>query len=271
MKLGLLSLVVTVIDFCAGAGECRVGRPPTRTVRVVATLRRFLREGSPWRSLTASAGLASGATLRRRLRAWAAEGRLQKAHAVLVRLLRGNPDLIFDSCSVRAKRGGDLAGPNPTDRGKRGTKYHVAVDGDGVPVACVATAANVNDTVLFERLFLVAFAVLVDGRQRLFPAPGVPDEVVGVGGPDRTASNPGTSRLAAALGRYPRAGSIPLRSSLSSPTSASRRQPLGQWVAQRRSSARRGRTSARRRMRWAAHGPGRPGRGVSPRAGAPSA
>ena len=61
--------------------------------------------------------------------------------------------------SVRAKRGGDLTGPNPTDRGKRGTKYHVAVTGDGVPVACAATAANVNDTVLFERLFLTAFAV----------------------------------------------------------------------------------------------------------------
>ena len=43
-------------------------------------------------------------------------------------MLRGDPDLILDSCSVRAKRGGDLTGPNPTDRGKRGTKYHY-VDG----------------------------------------------------------------------------------------------------------------------------------------------
>src|SRR3954469_22180537 len=75
-------------------------------------------------------------------------------------MLRGNPDLILDSCSVRAKRGGDLTGPNPTDRGKRGTKYHIATTGDGVPVACAATAANVNDTLLFERLFLMAFAVL---------------------------------------------------------------------------------------------------------------
>jgi hypothetical protein len=29
----------------------------------------------------------------------------------------------------------------------------VAVTGDGLPVACATTAANVNDTVLFERLF----------------------------------------------------------------------------------------------------------------------
>jgi hypothetical protein len=30
-------------------------------------------------------------------------------------------DIVVDSCSVRAKHGGDLTGPNPTDRGKRGT------------------------------------------------------------------------------------------------------------------------------------------------------
>ena len=74
--------------------------------------------------------------------------------------LRGNPTLILDSCSVRAKRGNDLTGPNPTDRSKKGTKYHVAVNEDGVSVACTATAANVNDTVLFERLFLAASAVM---------------------------------------------------------------------------------------------------------------
>jgi transposase len=75
-------------------------------------------------------------------------------------MLRGHPDLILDSCSVRAKRGGDLTGPNPTDRGKRGTRYHVAGDGDGKPVACLATAANVNDAIVFKRLFLAAFAVM---------------------------------------------------------------------------------------------------------------
>ena len=91
---------------------------------------------------------------------WAQTGLLAQVHAVLVGMLRGHPDLILDSCSVRAKRGGDLTGPNPTDRAKRGTKYSVAVDGDGVPVACVATAAHVNDTLVVERLFLAADAVM---------------------------------------------------------------------------------------------------------------
>src|SRR3954451_9772292 len=115
------------------------------------TLRQFLREGTPWRSLTATTGKGSGSGFRRHLEQWAHLGVLAQVHAVLVGMLRGDP--ILDTCSVRAKRGGDLT--DPTDRGKRGTKYHIA--GDGVPVA---TAANVNDTLVFERLFLAAFAVM---------------------------------------------------------------------------------------------------------------
>jgi transposase len=127
---------------------------------VLATLHRFLRQGTPWRGLSATESEASGSTLRRWLERWAETGLLVQTHAMLVGMLRGHPDLILDTCSVRAKRGGDLTGPNPTDRAKRGTKYHVAVDGRGVPVACAATAANVNDTLVFERLFLSAFAVV---------------------------------------------------------------------------------------------------------------
>jgi transposase len=160
MDFRLLHLIATVIDACDQRPSRGPGHPPSETIRVVATLRRFLREGTPWRSLSATPDQASGATLRRCLRRWAERGLLAKVHALLIGMLRGHPDLILDTCSVRAKRGGDLTGPNPTDRGKRGTKYHIATDGDGMPVACLATAANVNDTLLFERLFLAAFAVM---------------------------------------------------------------------------------------------------------------
>ena len=60
---------------------------------------------------------ASGSTLRRAFERWARTGLLRKVHALLVAMLRGDPTLILDSCLVRAKRGGDLTGPNPTDRG----------------------------------------------------------------------------------------------------------------------------------------------------------
>jgi transposase len=160
MERRILGLIATVIERCEGRSEPGPGHPPAATVRVLASLRRFVREGTPWRGLKATPVQASGSTLRRRLADWAAINLLQRVHAVLVAMLRGDPDLIVDSCSVRAKRGGDLVGPNPTDRGKHGTKYHIATTGDGVPVACAVTGANVNDTVLFERLFLMAFAVV---------------------------------------------------------------------------------------------------------------
>jgi transposase len=156
----ILDLIATIIGFCTPPHERGRGHPPTETVRVLATLRQFLREGTSWRRLRATAGKASGSTLRRYLERWAQSGLLAQVPAVLVAMLRGDPTLILDSGSARAKRGGELTGPNPTDRGKRGTKYHVATMGDGVPVACVATAAHVNDTVVFERLFLAAVAVL---------------------------------------------------------------------------------------------------------------
>ncbi len=157
MDFRILDLVATVVECCEERCSPGPGHLPAETVRVLSTLRRFLREGTPWRSLTASAGEASGSTLRRALARWARGGVLARVHA----MLRGDPTLILDSCSVRAKRAGELAGPNPTDCGKKGTKYHVAVTGDGVRVACVvATTANVNDTLVFERLFLAAFAVM---------------------------------------------------------------------------------------------------------------
>ena len=123
MDIRILDLIATVIEHCEGLDQPGPGHPPAATVRVLATLRRFGREGTPWRSLKATPTEASGSTLRRRLAAWADVNLLQRVHALLVAMLRGDPDLILDSCSVRAKRGGDLTGPNPgvpTRLGARG-------------------------------------------------------------------------------------------------------------------------------------------------------
>jgi putative transposase len=40
---------------------------------------------------------------------------------------------------------GDLTGPNPTDRGKLGTKRHVLTDQHGIPLSVLITAANKHD------------------------------------------------------------------------------------------------------------------------------
>src|SRR3954462_2169435 len=84
----LLDLIATVIDFCTPPKERGPGHPRSATVRVLATLRQFLREGTPWRSLTATVGKASGSIVRRHLGQWARIGLLAQVHAALVSLLR---------------------------------------------------------------------------------------------------------------------------------------------------------------------------------------
>ncbi|MCW2240684.1 IS5 family transposase [Azospirillum canadense] len=133
-------------------------------LRTIRTLRFLVREGIQWRELRATDGRASGSTLRRRLDDWHATGVLRRVHAVLVRMARSSPeagawDVAVDSCSVRAKRGGELTGPNPTDRGKPGTKSHLAVATDGLPLAVIPSAANVHDTKLFPELLRLAQVV----------------------------------------------------------------------------------------------------------------
>ena len=38
-----------------------------------------------------------------------------------------------------------MTGPNPTDRGKLGTKRHLLTDKNGIPLSVVITAANTHD------------------------------------------------------------------------------------------------------------------------------
>ncbi len=137
------------------------GRPPVPTIKVVKALRFFVREGVRWREPRATAGRSCGSTLRRRLDDWGATALLRRVHRALIRMVRAGPetaswDVVVDSCSVRAKHGGELTGPNPTDRGKAGTKYHVVVATDGLPLGVIPSAANIHDTRLFRHLLHLA-------------------------------------------------------------------------------------------------------------------
>ena len=57
-------------------------------------------------------------------------------------------DLVVDGCIVKAPCGGEAAGRSPVDRGKQGTKRSLLVDGNGIPLGCVAAGANRNDSLL---------------------------------------------------------------------------------------------------------------------------
>jgi transposase len=109
-----------------------------------------LRTGIPWEFLPQEMGCGSGMTCWRRLREWQTAGVWQRLHQALLDCL-GDADQIdwsraaLDAATVPAPRGGEATGPNPTDRGKAGTKRHIVVDRRGIPLAVTLSAANVNE------------------------------------------------------------------------------------------------------------------------------
>ncbi len=54
-------------------------------------------------------------------------------------------------CRRFGEKGGEETGPNPVDRGRPGSKRHLLVDGDGLPLSVILTGANVHDSKVFEQ------------------------------------------------------------------------------------------------------------------------
>jgi transposase len=97
----------------------------------------------------------SATTCWRRLDEWAEQGVFEQLQALLLDELgaAGRIDLervSVDSFSLRAVRGGELTGANPVDRGKRGSKLHLAGERGGLPLAVIISAANANDSTMLE-------------------------------------------------------------------------------------------------------------------------
>jgi Transposase DDE domain. len=59
---------------------------------------------------------------------------------------------LTDGESQRGKKGEQGTGPNPTDKGKPGTKRHLVVCRRGIPLALKLTGANVADTTMLEEM-----------------------------------------------------------------------------------------------------------------------
>jgi len=156
------------------------GRPPVEDRAALTGILFVLKSGIPWEMLPQEMGCGSGMTCWRRLRDWQEAGVWQAFHHLLLdRLGRdrlGRAGLIdwsrcsLDSASLPAKAGGAATGPNPTDRGKPGSKRHLVVDRQGIPLAVLLTAANVHDsTVLEEALDAVPPVRQPRGRPRRRP------------------------------------------------------------------------------------------------------
>jgi transposase len=135
------------------------------------------RTSTPWRLLPAREfGCGSPATCWRRLTEWANAGVFDALHLqVLDRLGEAPPAGLVAGERGHHERAGQARGTRwaqiPVDLGKPGTKLHLVCDDGGVPLSVVVTAANVNDTTMFQ-------AVMADippirtpaGRRRTRPA-----------------------------------------------------------------------------------------------------
>ena len=95
----------------------------------------------------------SDATIRRRLKEWAAAGLSEQVHTLALRAYDRMiglelDDLAVDGCLTKAPGGGDAAGRSPVDRGKQGLQRSVVTDGAGIPLHVVSAGANRHDAPL---------------------------------------------------------------------------------------------------------------------------
>jgi transposase len=125
------------------------GRPPVSHRVVMNVLWFVLVTGCRWEDVPPELGCC-GMTAHRCLRLWEEMGVWDRLHADLLRLLRRagklDPDLVIvDSVILRAFGGGEMTGPSPVDRRKKGTKHTLLVDRHGVPLAIRTAGANASD------------------------------------------------------------------------------------------------------------------------------
>ena len=131
------------------------GRPPVPFRQVIDGILFVLRTGCQWKALPHCFG--SGSTVHRRFQRWERTGVIDAIMEVMLgwyERIRGI-DWEWQAADTKmapAPLGGNKTGPNPTDRGKCGTKRHLLVDGRGVPLSIHLSGANRHDLKGLEHL-----------------------------------------------------------------------------------------------------------------------
>jgi transposase len=161
------------------------GRKPIDRRQVLTGILFVLKTGIAWDDLPAELGCGCGKTCRNYLRQCHDAGVWLKLHAVLLAELNGADQIdwhraLIDASFAKAPEGGEGTGPNPTDRGKSGSKHHILTDGTGIPLNATTTAANVNEVT--QLLRVLATMPPVGGK----PGPDrqLPDRIQGDRGYD---------------------------------------------------------------------------------------
>jgi transposase len=126
------------------------GRKPLDYRKILTGILFVLKTGMAWDDLPAELGCGCGKTCRHYLQVWHQAGVWRQLHAVLLAELNEADQIdweraLIDASFAKAPEGGEDTGPNPTDRGKSGSKHHVLTDAQGIPLTATVTAANVNE------------------------------------------------------------------------------------------------------------------------------
>lgn len=125
------------------------GRPAANRRKVMSGILYVLRTGCQWNALPKEK-YVSGKTAHRYFQRWVRAGvfrRMWIAGLTQYDALKGIAWKwqAADGIMTKAPLGGGKTGPNPTDRGKRGTKRSLLVDEHGVPIGMVVSGAHTPD------------------------------------------------------------------------------------------------------------------------------
>lgn len=130
------------------------GRPRISDRAALAGIMFVLQSGIPWRMLQLI-GLWLGCDLLATVEGLAARRGLGAAASSLAVPLapRRSPRLepgLHGQRVHRGEKGGEVTGPNPTDRGRPGTRRHIVTDRRGIPLTVRLSGANVHDSRMIE-------------------------------------------------------------------------------------------------------------------------
>lgn len=149
----------------------RGGRPWTSDRAAMDGIFYVLRTGCQWKAMPRCFGAAS--TVHDRFQIWVGAGvfqRLWRAGLIEYDELKGLDWewQAMDGAMTKAPLGGKGTGPNPTDRGKCGTKRSILTEANGVPVAVGVDGANRHDMKLTKPTLE---AIVVDKPEATEEAP----------------------------------------------------------------------------------------------------
>ena len=127
------------------------GRPRVADRAIFAALIYLLRTGEQWNALPDE--FPPSSTVHDRMQEWERKGfftALWQAGLTEYDEVTGIDWQwqAMDGVMTKAPFGGAATGPNPTDRGKRGTKRSLLTDGAGAPLAVIVDGANRHDVKL---------------------------------------------------------------------------------------------------------------------------